>query len=439
MINKLNKYSDFILENNIIELLLESRLEFSKSFLNTLAAIKHPIARDIESLSLGDYDLTHNYIDVDMDKNDMVTFIRDARAQTMLKGVEIVFEVSNSSGHLKISDFSTEGGKAQNKKIYETLGWDLDMARKAPQGTKVRIISKLNSMFDSSKVYCLYESLDTDFSGPDGGEPKYKAVINQNSLTEVDSDIINKLWTTSRNPIRIGRLITSLLPLTGKTYSDSEKEKFVSEWKSVISIINDAFSKFGILEGENIYKYYQYDRYYNSNMGTLGNSCMSSATREMLAIYTDNPDVCKMVVKWADGGRIVDGSYVADKITGRALLWTTTDNIKFMDRIYTNDSSDEELFKKFAHQNGWWTKDYQNSSVRFTMQKNNESVRNPNLVVQLKSSYDDEYPYVDTLSYINTSTGKISNSSNHISANKLLNDTDGGYDYIGDDDYDDDY
>jgi hypothetical protein len=419
------KYGDFILEKVIYDLILESQIEFSKSFLGILGGIKHPIAQDILALQSQDKKVNYNYIDVDIKTNDEITFIQDARAQRMVKDVENLYKLTNSNNHLKISDFKTEEGRQQNAHIYELLGLNIEEAKKAPQNSKIKILGKLVSPYDSNKVYVAYECAT---------DPTMKAVININGVQE-DTEVYQKLWTTARNPLKIGRFINAMLPLTGKTYSDSEKEKFVSEWKSILGVMNNAFAKFAVVSGNEIYRLYQSENY-EEEAGTLGNSCMAQASSDMLEIYTDNPEVCQMVVKWSDRGQIIDGSFKSDKIVGRAILWKTTSGDMFMDRIYTIDSSDEELFKKYAESNGWWAKKGQSSSQNFTAVRGSES-KNPIYVVQLLRGYNGEYPYLDTLCYLNDNRGKLSNSSSEIGANKLLNDTGGGYDEQDPDD--DDY
>ena len=120
----------------------------------------------------------------------------------------------------------------------------------------------------------------------------------------------------------------------------------------------------------------------------------------------------------------------------RALLWKTTDGTMFMDRIYSVNQNDEELFKKFAARNGWWCKKTQNSSDTFTAEKGSESKDKPEYVVQL-TDWDDNFPYIDTLCYLNSKTGKLSNRKSLISANKVCNDTGGEPQWLDDDDDDD--
>ena len=139
--------------------------------------------------------------------------------------------------------------------------------------------------------------------------------------------------------------------------------------------------------------------------------------------------MCKLVILYDDKGRVVDGKYKSDKITGRALLWKVEDNsgssFEFMDRIYTNSDSDQDLFKQFATRNNLWYKKVQNSDENFDMIKGQEVKKDPVVVVNLKS-WTETFPYVDTLKFFNLHTGKLSNSPNQIGADAILNCTGGG-------------
>jgi hypothetical protein len=150
-------------------------------------------------------------------------------------------------------------------------------------------------------------------------------------------------------------------------------------------------------------------------------------------IYVDNPEVCKLVVLWSKNGNISGGQYRSNKICGRAILWTTRNGDILMDRIYTNNDSDVDLFKKFANKNNWWCKKNQSSSSSFMAERGNES-KSSDYIVDLKRWDLDAYPYIDTLCYLNSETGELSNSKENVGANRLLNDTSGGYDWLDDDD-----
>lgn len=421
--NEMLMYSNFILEQKIYSLFLESKVQFSKNFMSILSSMDNPIAKSILGLQDQDKDVTQNYIDSDLKSIDMITFIQDRRAKQLTKDKEDNFKIIKDQ-HLKVSDFQTEEGEAQNTEIYRLLDLDIKKANRAETGTEVKVIKKIVSPYNSSKTYCSYVSLDS----------KYNGVINVEALIPSD-EVFAQLWSVSRNSMRIGRLVRSLLPLTGKKFTDSEIEKFVNEYKSVVNIMNDAFSKFDIVSNDDVIHFYNISNYASED-GTLGSSCMADVPDSYLYIYANNPDVCKLVILYDDKGSLKDGKYKSTKIMGRALLWKTTDGTMFMDRIYTVNQNDEELFKKFAARNGWWCKKTQNSSDTFTAEKGSESKDKPEYVVQL-TDWDDNFPYIDTLCYLNSKTGKLSNRKSLISANKVCNDTGGEPQWLDDDDDDD--
>lgn len=414
-------YSNFILEQKIYSLFLESKVQFSKNFITILSSMDNPIAKSIIGLQDQDKDVTQNYIDSDLKSIDMITFIQDRRAKQLTKDKEDIFKIIKDQ-HLKVSDFKTKEGEVQNTETYRLLDLDIKKANRAQTGTEVRVIKKIVSPYNSSKTYCSYVSLDS----------KYNGVINIEAL-EPSDEVFSQLWSVSRNSMRIGRLVRSLLPLTGKKFSDSEIEKFVNEYKSVINIMNDAFSKFDIVSGDSVTHFYHISNY-ASDSGTLGCSCMADVPASYLYIYSNNPDVCKLVILYDDKGSLKDGKYKSTKIIGRALLWKTTDGTMFMDRIYTVKQSDEDLFKKFAAKNGWWCKKTQNSSSKFTAERGQETKDNPEYAVSL-TNWGDRFPYIDTLCFLNSKTGKLSNITSLISADMFCNETDGSPQWLDDDDF----
>ena len=414
-------YNDFLFERQL-QRILESRLVYSKSFLSILNSIKTPIAQKLKELNSKEIDIQHNFIDT-TDKNDQVTFMADKKAQQILGQKEILYKVDRTGRNL------TNG--SGNQSIYDDLNFERperseDVYRPS-SGAIGRILSE--SIRPSGKVYCLFEC-----SHYPENEVGRKTILNKEALVEHD-ETTRRVWSQSRNPIGIGRLVRAILKSSGETFSDSDLEKFVNDYKSSVDLINDAFSRFEIISGDRIANIYHQDNY-ESDDGTLGQSCMADMTDETFQIYTRNPDVCQLVVIWSKyGGRIEDGKYRSDKICGRAILWKTREGDMFMDRIYTNNDSDVELFKKFATKNGWWYKKYQNSSSGFTVERGTET-KSPDYIVDLKV-WKGDYPYLDSLCYLNSNSGELSNSKYDISADYLLNDTGGGYELV--EDRDDDY
>ncbi len=95
-----------------------------------------------------------------------------------------------------------------------------------------------------------------------------------------------------------------------------------------------------------------------------------------------------------------------------------------MDRIYTNADSDIQLFKQYAESKGWWYKDRQDSSNMFTAANGTVS-KCPDYIVTLEASDFDEYPYLDTLAYLNLEKKTLSNDGEMIEADYQLNSTSG--------------
>ena len=141
-----------------------------------------------------------------------------------------------------------------------------------------------------------------------------------------------------------------------------------------------------------------------------------------------------MVILYSDNGDISDNKYTSSKIKGRAILWNATigsENIKFMDRIYTTHDSDVDLFKQFAEKNGWWYKKSQsmNPGEQIT---NGSTSKYSKLVAKLKDTDFEYYPYMDTMCYIDGQTNEATNDSDG-DWTFTCRDTDGGY--LSRDDY----
>jgi hypothetical protein len=221
-------------------------------------------------------------------------------------------------------------------------------------------------------------------------------------------------WKQSRNPIKIGRFIRQVFP--GK-YSDVDIEKFVNAFKS--SDEKD-LQKFILVEGEDIAKYYWHENY-KEMVGDLGRSCM--ARKKYFNIYTQNPEVCRLLVLLED-----------DKVIGRSLIWKLDRNNGeseieyFMDRQYTIEQSDVIKFTNYAKENGWAYKTYNNHHSYSNITFNSEE-KNCDMVVKVKVEDYDTYPYMDTFKRFDPKTGELFNDieKDGNEGQFLLEDTDGDY------------
>jgi hypothetical protein len=184
-------------------------------------------------------------------------------------------------------------------------------------------------------------------------------------------------------------------------FTDADIEQFVNKYKSAYDAMNDIFRKFELVSGSDIAHWYSYSNY-EEQKGTLGSSCMKAVNSSYFDIYVENPDKCSLLILKGED---------ESKIKGRALIWKLDNpQVTFMDRVYTNNDSDIELFKQYAYMQGWYHKTYQNSSSDNTLVGKEGIKREGDLVVNLKNANNggyDRYPYLDTLKYFNTSSGKI--------------------------------
>jgi hypothetical protein len=322
----LTKYNDFILENQIINLLLEGTLDASLEFLDRLKMIssKSDIAYILYNKFLNgaevDKDLSQNYIDV-TETDDMISFLSDNKAD------KLPYEESEylvkGRGEIKIGRFA-------------------------------------------------------------------KSLLN-------DKELIKDLQIS-------------------KIFTDKEYEDFVNLYKS--SNVKSE-NKFKLVEGKDIQKYY-YQASYAYQKGQLGNSCMKKEyCQDYFGIYIENPKTCELLVYLNSKGEVL----------GRALVWKVSkapcDAKYFMDRIYTSSDSDIIKFKNYANEKGWMTKykqNFDNSEGYFFEYKGDLFLGE--VKVKIRASSFDEYPFVDTLPYLNN--GYISNISS--SGAEEMRDTEGGID-----------
>lgn len=250
--------------------------------------------------------------------------------------------------------------------------------------------------------------------------------IDKGETTQTDVDhLFNEydLKSKSRNDVKLGRLVNALLP--GK-YTSKDIEEFTNKFKASLSKQGEYFEE---VYGEDINHWYNADNYKDMS-GTLGNSCMARKSG-LFKIYTENPDVCKMLILVED-----------DELIGRALVWKLS-SIKiygkdpvqdswFMDRQYTCKDSDVEKFKNYAKEKGWIYKSYNNHHSYGTVTIEGEE-KNATLEVQVKATNYGRYPYMDTFKRFDPNEGILYNDDDEDESYEgqyILNDTGGGYEEI---------
>jgi hypothetical protein len=412
---KLIKYQDYISEKVFYNMILESKLVFSKDFISILGKMTdNKISQELLKLYSTDVDgIQHNYIDV-TDEKDAVSFTPDRKVIELTKDTPELWIVVSDGRYLTHSD--------RNNKIFERLGYEKEgRSEWHPSNDTVGRILK-ETFGSRGKIYVLFE----------GEENGKLSVLNKEALVENSENV--KIWSMSRNNIKIGRLVRAILTTAGEKFLAADIEVFVNKYKATFDFMKDMMKQFDIVKGDDIAYWYKSDNYV-SGSGSLNNSCMANVDSNFLDIYSKNSNVSLVILYDDSEGNISDdGKYTSSKIKGRAILWNS--NIgKFMDRIYTKDDSDVDLFKKFATDSGWWFKVNQNMDPDTDI-TNGKETKKMDITVDLDKATFDRYPYCDTLCYLNTSNSTISNDDNDY--NYELKNTNGTADG-GDDDYDDDY
>ena len=277
----------------------------------------------------------------------------------------------------------------------------------------------------NAKPLILAKYPDRDFSINIDSEPFKHPQLFSNDLYEIDmteSDLAAGIFTKSRNEIGLGRFVNKLFP--GK-YNSKQVEDFVNSFKASLEKSGEHFD---LVEGEDIAFWYWHENY-KENSGTLGSSCMAEK-KNLFDIYTQNKDVCKMLILKED-----------DKIIGRALIWKLNSIGKknfegvseyFMDRQYTIKESDVQKFRNYAIDKGWSYKSYNDHHSLGNVNINGE---NKNLSMSVKVNTKDykRYPYMDTFRRYDVSDGILHNDDDdneEYEGQYILNNTGGGYNEI---------
>lgn len=391
----IDKYSEFLNE----KMILESNIIFSNKFKKVLNRIDHPISNKILDIENKDLDTKNNFFDVEFDKNDKISFIPDAKAQKILSSDDNFFSFTGAGGGwLKHKDV--------NQKIFDELGYEPDKVETLDRDSLELVeVDSPNPYKPSSVEHGKEISRTTsDVTGKTYVYVQFedgKGVYNIDKLKLVDGRS-KKVWSKNRQQIKVGKGIRAILKSNNIDIEPRDLEAFVNLFKASLDKLNDKFSFFEEVEGEDIRHWYKYTNYFERK-GPLGTSCMSNVPPEYFDIYVENPDVCCLLIfKSPDDDT---------KILGRALLWTLRDGKRFVDRIYTINDSDIQLFRDYAKENGWYLKRFNNSTESdMATDKEGNYVR-LNMIVDIKGGDYDSYPYLDTLKYYDPSDGTLSTES----------------------------
>lgn len=195
----------------------------------------------------------------------------------------------------------------------------------------------------------------------------------------------------------IGRFISKIIQLNKDNstliklnWTEKDLEEFINSFKKVLefdSIINNI----RVVNGQDIPKYYNIDKYYDKTRGSLARSCMARSPKSFFDIYAQNDDnIFMAIIQMPD-----------DKILSRALIWRTY-NVKkkewywYLDRVYYTYQHEEDIIKK------WFRKNYQNTIIggwSFL----------EDCIVPLKKCKYEKFPYLDSFQYLYTKRGLFKN------------------------------
>lgn len=413
----IDKYLEFINESKL-QLILESTVIYSSNFLHILNLIDSPIAKTLLKYYEEDEDIKRNYIDVNMDKEDIVTFL----AQDKVDKEPVIIKYPNSiyTNLSKASHLKEQGNNDFKEPIKNMKGILLRTAT----------LDELCELSPRQKNTWKHKYEESDD----------RIIVVKYNIDNVDyngyfeSDAIEyNLSKIPKTEISIGRFTRAFLTSLGETVDDKELENFVDKFKAVRNIAKNAFERFKIVSGEDIRKYYKEDSYENNN-GDLGNSCMRyDNCQDFLDIYVKNPDAIQLVIYLSE----------SNKLLGRALLWTDSRGRKLMDRIYTSKTPDIHLFIEYANLHKFYNKTKQDFDDYTPFVYNGNILKDENgIKIILKYGEYDHYPYMDTFKYyapgVRVNDKWIAVISNrYIDACLVLTNTDGTYASDYDDEFDD--
>lgn len=400
---KITNYEEFISESKL-ELLLEAKIKFSDEFINLLNKIESPIVKKMLNLDGEEVDINRNYMTYNIDKEDSVLFYPDDKAEKQDYRI-------TSSGHC----YYGLAELAEKNKSYpiENLGRPED-------NQKVKFIKELTkedleeiSPLNSISNPIVHISFNTEYG-------ERQCFYSKNHLVKDISEL-------KPSDTKVGRFVTNFLSKAGVDFTHDELNDFIVKYKSEMKELKEKFKRFEVVTGMDIAYWYLESRYESRDKGSLGSSCMRhSRCQSYFNIYTQNDEVSMIILKSKDD---------SNKIIGRSLLWkaelvnrpedTDDTDIKFMDKIYVNDYSDENFFIKYARAHGYYYKKSQDSSSTPLMFDGKELTTDESLIKVYVGDGYDRYPYIDTLCYYDEGNGYLSNDDDS-SYDYTLNETEGG-------------
>lgn len=395
----ITNYYDYITESKL-QLLLEAKIVFTTNFKEVLDKIDSPIAKKLISLRGEDKDIDRNFIDINKDKIDSVFFkpqdkLDKVKYKILNKGA--IYDNLSKIATDFIHNFA-EPRNGEQGIITRTMTVE-ELEKISPSGTNI-----WKYIYNNGETIVVFQF--------GSGSDIFDVLTTKSNLTPDYASIRS-------TDVNVGRFVRAFLTKVGEKFTDIEIEDFVDQYKKVMQMKTDIFSRFKEVKGEEIETCYLVDNY-ESEYGSLGGSCMRyDRCQDYFDIYVSNPERVSLVVLLSEQD--------SSKIAGRAILWLDDDGRRIMDRIYIIRTADVLLFIEYCNSKGYLHKESQTYSSMTPFVDNGIELdyEESKVVITLNKGEYCPYPYMDTMKYFNPDTGIISNR-NSMNGYIELTDTDGG-------------
>lgn len=220
---------------------------------------------------------------------------------------------------------------------------------------------------------------------------------SNDELIFINDTQVKRITDAGQNPFektgnvaKVGRAIRQILDANTIKIVDKDIEDFVNKYKNAWDDLFDENKKqkIRLVKGEEIRYWYLEDKYLQGG-GTLNNSCMRyENTQTFLNIYVENPNRVNLLIYLDDD----------KKLKGRSLIWFYEENGTqkvYQDRVYTVNDSDR------ISMHNWFLERYKDGLTYY-----NGDYRN-DISVQLDKFLFKEYPYMDSLYYLEFKSGLL--------------------------------
>ena len=232
MNSKLFRYSDFLNESKI-EMLLEANITYGILFSKMLNQIDSPVASALSNLSGTEVDVNTNFVDVNRDKDDVVFFRPDDKVSKAAMITHPGAAYDMLSKNLLGDEYRTPTTNQIGEIVKEYTKEEIMMASNG----------NFDFMYDNGGKLVLFMWRDSKGVG--------KCFYDARSVTFGPEAV-------KQSEVGVGRFVRAILKKANVDFKDSEIEDFVYKYRTEVAKLGDVYSRFKLLEGEDIRKYYHH-------------------------------------------------------------------------------------------------------------------------------------------------------------------------------------